>query len=206
MPYRIIPRMMSSSTPQLRTMCRCRLYLVVIWQLGGTPWIQLRALAKHLDNHLKPHPHNPSFGKAPRQSPETPSSQPNMSGFNEVENLADHIRSAESSKPCEAFKNVPTNLGKRKHVSEEYRDLMVGFTGAVNNVAESLKQPVKEDCSLYGDIHVVVMGVPGFTDEALMCALSYILDNKSQGYTFLLMTEEHKVLWLRTFLRKHYYI
>jgi hypothetical protein len=188
MPYRIIPRMMSSSTPQLRTMCRCRLCLVVIWQLGGTPWIQLRALAKHPDNHLKPHP------------------QPNMSGFNEVENLADHIRSAESSKPCEAFKNVPTNLGKRKHVSEEYRDLMVGFTGVVNNVVESLKQPVKEDCSLYGDIHVVVMRVPGFTDEALMCALSYILDNKSQGYTFLLMTEEHKVLWLRTFLRKHYYI
>jgi hypothetical protein len=56
------------------------------------------------------------FGKAPGQSPKTPSSQPNMPGFNEVENLADHIRSAESSKSREASKDVPTKLGKRKCV------------------------------------------------------------------------------------------
>jgi hypothetical protein len=124
--------------------------------------------------------------------------------LNEAENLG--IRSAESSKSREACKDVPTNLDKRKLVSDEDRDLMVGLTGAVNNVAESLKQPVKEDCTFYGDLYAAVMRVPGFTDEALMYALSYILDNKSQGHTFLLMTKEHRVLWLRTFLGKHYYI
>jgi hypothetical protein len=55
-------------------------------------------------------------------------------------------------------------------------------------------------------MYAAVMGVPRFTNEALMYAMSYILDNMSQGYTFLLMTEEHRVLWLRTFLGKHYYI
>ena len=146
-----------------------------------------------------------SFGKAPVQSPQTPSETTNMPGFNELENLADHIRSAEPIKTREASKDVPTNLGKRKRVAEEDRDLMVGLTGAVNNVAESLNKPVKEDCTIYGELYAAVMEVPGFTDEALMYALSHILDNKSQGYTFLLMTEEHRVLWLRTFLGKHYY-
>jgi hypothetical protein len=131
-------------------MCRCRLCLVVVWQLGGTPWVQLRALAKHLDNHLKSNP------------------QPNMLGFNDVKNLAGHIRSAESSKSHEASKDVPTNLGKRERVSKEDRNLMVWLTGAVNNVAESLKQPVKEDSTFYGDLYAAVMGVPGFTEEALM--------------------------------------
>jgi hypothetical protein len=79
------------------------------------------------------------FGQALEQTPETPFSQPNMSGLNEVENLGDHIRSAESSKSREASKDVPTSLCKRKCVSEEDRDLMVGLTGAVNNVDESLK-------------------------------------------------------------------
>jgi hypothetical protein len=91
-------------------------------------------------------------------------------------------------------------------VSVEDRDLMVGLTGVVNIVTKSLKQPVKEDCTFYGNMYAAVMGVPRFTNEALMYAMSYILDNMSQGYTFLLMTEEHRVLWLRTFLGKHYYI
>jgi hypothetical protein len=119
------------------------------------------------------------FGQAPGQTPETTSSQPNMLGLNEVENLGDHIRSDESSKSREASKDVLTSLGKRKLVSDEDRDLMVGLMGAVNNVVESLKQLVKENCTFYGDLYTAVMGVPGFTDEALMYALSYILDNKS---------------------------
>jgi hypothetical protein len=49
------------------------------------------------------------------------------------------------------------------------------------------------------------MGVPGFTNEALMYVLSHMLDNKSQGFGFLEMTNPHRVLWLRTFLDKHYY-
>jgi hypothetical protein len=58
---------------------------------------------------------------------------------------------------------------------------------------------------MYGKLYETVMGVPGFTNETLMYALSRMLDNKSQEFGFLEMTDPHRVLWLRTFLDKHYY-
>jgi hypothetical protein len=97
-------------------------------------------------------------------------------------------------------------LGKRKQVSEEDCELMIGLTSAVNNVAENLNKPVKDDHAMYGELYRAVMGVEGFTQEALMFALSHMLDNKSQGFIFLKMNEPHRVLWLRTFLGKHYYL
>jgi hypothetical protein len=75
----------------------------------------------------------------------------------------------------------------------------------VNNVAENLIQSVKDDHAMYVELYQAVMGVPGFTDEALMYALSHMLDNKSHGFGFLEMTDPHRVLWLMTFLGKHYY-
>jgi hypothetical protein len=111
----------------------------------------------------------------------------------------------ENSKSNDSSKGAPSNLGKRKRVAEEDRELMVGLTNAVNNVAENLIQPMKDDRGMYGELYHAVMEVPGFTDEALMYALSHMLDNKSRGLGFLEMTEPHRVLWLRTFLGEHYY-
>ena len=45
----------------------------------------------------------------------------------------------------------------------------------------------------------------GFSDEALMAALSHLLDNKAQGVGFVAMADAHGVLWLRRWLGKHYY-
>ncbi|KAE8820672.1 hypothetical protein D1007_01426 [Hordeum vulgare] len=44
----------------------------------------------------------------------------------------------------------------------------------------------------------------GFNPEALMVALSHLLNNKDQGVGFFAMGEAHKVLWLRTWLGKDY--
>jgi hypothetical protein len=103
------------------------------------------------------------------------------------------------------YVGVPTNLGKRKHVAEEDCELMIGLITVVNSVVENLIQPVKDDRVMYAEFYQAVMGVLGFTDEALMYALSHMLDNKSQGFGFLETTDPHRVLWLRTLLGKHYY-
>ena len=50
-----------------------------------------------------------------------------------------------------------------------------------------------------------VMEQGGFSDEALMVALSHLLDNKAKGVKFVAMADAHRVLWLRSWLGKHYY-
>ena len=51
-----------------------------------------------------------------------------------------------------------------------------------------------------------VMFMPGFTDEALLAAYSHLLDNKAHGSAFVKMNDSHPVLWLRSYLAKHYYM
>jgi len=51
-----------------------------------------------------------------------------------------------------------------------------------------------------------VMFMPGFTDEALLAAYSHLLDNKAHGSAFVKMNDSHRVLWLRSYLAKHYYM
>lgn len=58
---------------------------------------------------------------------------------------------------------------------------------------------------IYKNLYTAVMFIPGFTDAELMYALSHMLDNKDQGLGLLEMNEDHSVLWLRTFLTKHYH-
>jgi hypothetical protein len=55
------------------------------------------------------------------------------------------------------------------------------------------------------DLHGVVMDIVGFTEDALMAALSHLIDHKAQGTNFVGMLLAHRVLWPRTYLAKHYY-
>jgi len=50
------------------------------------------------------------------------------------------------------------------------------------------------------------MDIPGFSQEALMVALSHLFNNRAQGDGFVLMAEDHMLLWLRTWLANHYYV
>ncbi|KAJ1292229.1 hypothetical protein BS78_02G375900 [Paspalum vaginatum] len=118
---------------------------------------------------------------------------------------------AESSLKTEVLDDTEKDMAcgagtkrKRSFLSEEDCLMLTSMTDAVNNVAEAIRDTkvVEVHLELYGD----VMDMPGFTEEALIVAFSHLLDNKAQGCAFVGMTEAHRVLWLRTFLAKHYYI
>lgn len=66
---------------------------------------------------------------------------------------------------------------------------------------------LREICPAHidGDLYHAVMDVPGFTEEALIVAFSHILD-KAQGKGFVNMVDSHRVICLRTFLAKNYYV
>jgi len=48
--------------------------------------------------------------------------------------------------------------------------------------------------------------MPSFPEEGMIVAYSHLLDNKAQGDAFVGMIERHHVLWMRTWLAKHYYM
>jgi hypothetical protein len=80
---------------------------------------------------------------------------------------------------------------------------MTGMTAAVNNVADAIRETKVED--VHPGLYEAVMFMPGFSEEALIVAYSHLVDNKAQGSAFVKMNHSHRVLWLRTFLAKHYY-
>ena len=81
---------------------------------------------------------------------------------------------------------------------------MTNMTDAMNNAANALREtgPAHVDADLYH----VVMDMPGFSEEALIVAFAHLLDNKAQATAYVKMVDSHRVLWLRTFLVKHYYM
>ncbi|WVZ53387.1 hypothetical protein U9M48_004338, partial [Paspalum notatum var. saurae] len=87
--------------------------------------------------------------------------------------------------------------GKRKRISEEEGAFMTGMTKAVQNVADAM-------APMPPGLYNAVMLTVGFEEEALIFALQNLLDNKALGRCFLEMTEPHRVLWLRTYLARHY--
>ncbi|KAK3124320.1 hypothetical protein QOZ80_7BG0584920 [Eleusine coracana subsp. coracana] len=93
---------------------------------------------------------------------------------------------------------------KRPCFSEHESLLMSNITDAVNNVAAALRETAPSYVDL--DLYDAVMGAPGFNEEALMVAYTHLLDNKAQGRGYINMTDAHRVLWLRTWLAKNYYM
>jgi hypothetical protein len=89
-------------------------------------------------------------------------------------------------------------------LSEEDMLVFTGMTDAVNNVADAIRSTKVEDS--HPDLYEAVMFMLGFTDDALMAAYGHLLDNKAQGSAFVKMNDPHRVLWLRTYLAKHYYL
>ena len=92
---------------------------------------------------------------------------------------------------------------KRSFLSDEDVIVLSGMTSAVNNVADAIRDTrvVEVHPELYG----AVMCMGGFNEEALIVAFSHLVDNRAQGHAFVSMNEAHRILWLRTFLAKHYY-
>ncbi|CAD6217181.1 unnamed protein product [Miscanthus lutarioriparius] len=93
---------------------------------------------------------------------------------------------------------------KRGNFSEEEMLMLTNMSDAVNNVANALREtgPAHVDANMY----LAVMEMPGFSEEALIVAYTFLLDNKAQGRGFVNMSDAHRALWLKTFLAKNYYV
>ncbi|CAO2192808.1 unnamed protein product [Urochloa humidicola] len=102
-----------------------------------------------------------------------------------------------------ASASMAGNKRKRTMLSEEDVVVMTGMTDAVHDVAAAIRDTKVED--VHPKLYEAVMFMPGFPEEALMVAYSHLIDNKALGSSFVTWNDAHRVLWLRTFLSKHYY-
>jgi len=99
------------------------------------------------------------------------------------------------------------NKRKRSVFTEEDTTILYQMTDAVKDVASAIREtnPEKPEI-MHLDLYGAVMYMPGFFEEGLIVAYSHLLDNKAQGDAFVGMIERHHVLWMRTWLAKHYYM
>jgi hypothetical protein len=110
-----------------------------------------------------------------------------------------------SSKATEILTTSSVGVKRnRSTFTEDEKLLLTNMSDVVNNVAHALREtgPAHVD----GDLYLAVMESLGFSDEALIVAYTYLLDNKGQGKGFVGMSESHRALWLRTFLAKDYFV
>ena len=91
---------------------------------------------------------------------------------------------------------------KRSMLSDEDSVVLTSMTDAVNNVADAIRATKVEE--VHPELYGAVMYMEGFPEEALIVPFSHLVDNKAQGVAFVGMSDPHRVLWLRTFLAKHY--
>ncbi|KAG2553811.1 hypothetical protein PVAP13_9KG623600 [Panicum virgatum] len=111
---------------------------------------------------------------------------------------------AEVCKENKEENSGPSNKRKRCVLTEEDHVVFTGMTEAVKDVAAAIRETKVEVVN--PDLYGAVMYMPGFTEEALIVAFSHLVDNKAQGDAFVNMSDSHRVLWLRTWLAKHYYM
>ena len=111
---------------------------------------------------------------------------------------------AEGSKATDQPSSAVDGKRKRGTFSEEEIIMLTNMSDAVNNVANALREtgPAHVDANLY----LAVMEMSGFSEEALIVAYTFLLDNKAQGRGFVNMTNGHRSIWLRTFLAKNYFM
>ena len=76
---------------------------------------------------------------------------------------------------------------------------------ALSEEAGEVKVPIVHHNEVHQDLYGCVMDHPGYSQEALMFALVYLLKNKAEGLCFVQMTEAHRILWLRTYLSTTYF-
>jgi hypothetical protein len=112
--------------------------------------------------------------------------------------------SAEVGKDTKEESTGASKKRKRSVFSEEDHMVMAGLTEAVKDVASAICETKVE--VLNPDLYGAVMYMAGFNEEVLLCAFSHLTNNKAQSDAFVKMTDSHRVLWLRTWLAKHYYM
>ncbi|KAE8803873.1 Acetyl-coenzyme A synthetase [Hordeum vulgare] len=83
---------------------------------------------------------------------------------------------------------------KKGGLVKEKISVFTSMTEAVKELATSTRESKSLD--IHADLYSTAMEQGGFSDEALMAALSHPLNNKARGVGFVDMTDAHRVLWL----------
>ncbi|KAE8808370.1 Translational activator GCN1 [Hordeum vulgare] len=107
--------------------------------------------------------------------------------------------------PEKSFEHVRVVDRKRKRgdLIEEVINAFTNMTEVVKEVATAIRE--RKSLDIHIDMCSTGMELGGFSGEALMAALSHVLDNKAQSVGFIVMADAHRVLWLKSWLEKHYY-
>ncbi|KAE8791663.1 Kelch-like protein 5 [Hordeum vulgare] len=98
------------------------------------------------------------------------------------------------------FDPVHDRKRKRGDLMEEEINVFCSMTEAVKEVATAIRECKPLD--VHPDLYGVVMTQGGFSDKALMAALSHLLDNKAQGVGFVAMADAHRGKWYAVFIGK----
>ncbi|KAF7025176.1 hypothetical protein CFC21_037401 [Triticum aestivum] len=85
------------------------------------------------------------------------------------------------------FHPVHDRKRKRGGLMEEEINVFCSITKAVTKVATSIRECKPLD--VHPDLYGTVMTQSGFSDKAVMAALSHLLDNKAQGVGFVAMAD-----------------
>ncbi|XBH70453.1 hypothetical protein VPH35_098107 [Triticum aestivum] len=86
---------------------------------------------------------------------------------------------------------------------DEELSALSNLTEAIKEVATAITESKHVD--MYPSLYITVMDQYDFSQEALVAALSHLLVNKAKGIGFVGMGEDHRVLWLRSYLGKHHF-
>jgi hypothetical protein len=125
-------------------------------------------------------------------------------GFTSAADVKTSIEVGEGSKVTEFLTSTAGGKRKRPNFNEDEMLMMTNMTNTVNNLANALREigPAHMDASLY----LTAMEMPGFIEEALNVAYTYLLDKKALDRGFVNMMDNHRNIWLRNFLAKNYCI
>jgi hypothetical protein len=100
---------------------------------------------------------------------------------------------------------TPIAGGKRKRggLADEELQAFSSMTDAVKEVAQAIRD--NKPTNIHLDLYSIVMNVIEYSQDALMAALSHLVNPKAQGTNFVGMADAHMALRLWNYLSKHYF-
>jgi hypothetical protein len=88
--------------------------------------------------------------------------------------------------------------------TEDEMIMITNISDVVRDVASALRETRAGHVD--PDLYLVVLDMPTFTTEALICAYTYLLENKALDTGFVKIETSHRDIWLRNYLAKNYFM
>jgi len=92
---------------------------------------------------------------------------------------------------------------KRSMITEEEAIIFNGMTEAVKDMASAVKETVHAEA--HPGVYNAVMTLPGFSEDVLLDALSWLYNNKAESIGFVQMSDDHHRRWMNRWITKHYF-